>query len=232
LERFHGATPFSRLLRAVAETGIDRIKFATSFPRDFHTDIVAAINEYENLCNWVHLPVQSGSDRVLRAMRRGHTAADYLSRVEAIHNSARRISLTTDIIVGFPGETEEDFRETVDLYEKSQFDSAYLFKYSPRPGTPSAKLVDSVSPQAKRERFILLETVQKRIQEEKLREYVGKRVCVLAENFSAKSRDDLAGHTTCHKVVNFQADKTRLGQILDVVITDAKVNSLRGRVEV
>jgi tRNA-2-methylthio-N6-dimethylallyladenosine synthase len=232
LERFKGATPFSRLLRAVAETGFERIKFATSFPRDFHPDIVAAINECENLCNWVHLPVQSGSDRILRAMRRGHMAADYLKKVEAVQNSSRRISLTTDIIVGFPGETDDDFRETIELYEKCRFDSAYLFKYSPRPGTPSARLDDSVSAQIKRERFLLLEAVQKRIQEEKLREYIGKTVRVLAETFSAKSQNDLSGHTTCHKVVNFEADETKLGQIVEVFITDAKVNSLRGRIAV
>jgi tRNA-2-methylthio-N6-dimethylallyladenosine synthase len=230
LEGFRGATPFSRLLRAAAETGIERIKFTTSFPRDFHPDIVSAINECENLCNWVHLPVQSGSDRILRAMRRGHTSADYLKKVEAIQNSSRQISLTTDIIVGFPGETDVDFRETIELYEKCRFDSAYLFKYSPRPGTPSARLDDSVSAQIKRERFLVLESVQKRIQEEKSREYIGKTVRVLAESFSAKSQDDLSGHTTCHKVVNFEADKTKLGQIIEVFITDAKVNSLRGRI--
>jgi tRNA-2-methylthio-N6-dimethylallyladenosine synthase len=180
----------------------------------------------------VHLPVQSGSDRILRAMRRGHTSADYLKKVEAIQNSSRRISLTTDIIVGFPGETDVDFRETIELYEKCRFDSAYLFKYSPRPGTPSAKLDDSVSAQIKRERFLLLEAVQKRIQEEKLRECIGKTVQVLTENFSAKSQNDLSGHTTCHKVVNFEADETKLGQIVEVFITDAKVNSLRGRIAV
>jgi tRNA-2-methylthio-N6-dimethylallyladenosine synthase len=232
LERFKGATPFSRLLRAAAETGIERIKFTTSFPRDFHPDIVSAINECENLCNWVHLPVQSGSDRILRAMRRGHTSADYLKKVEAIQNSSRRISLTTDIIVGFPGETDVDFRETVELYEKCRFDSAYLFKYSPRPGTPSARLDDSVSAQIKRERFLVLESAQKRIQEEKLKEYIGETVRVLAECFSAKSQNDLSGHTTCHKVVNFEADETKLGQIIEVFITDAKVNSLRGRIAV
>src|SRR6478672_4691155 len=110
MEKFQGATPFSRLLRAVAATGIERIKFTTSFPRDFHADIVAAINENENLCNWVHLPVQSGSDRILKSMRRGHTAESYLRRIDVIKNSKREISLTTDIIVGFPGETDEDFQ--------------------------------------------------------------------------------------------------------------------------
>ncbi|MDQ4121847.1 MAG: tRNA (N6-isopentenyl adenosine(37)-C2)-methylthiotransferase MiaB [Acidobacteriota bacterium] len=228
-EGIKGATPFSKLLRAVAQTGIERIKFTTSFPRDFHPDIVEAINEYENLCNWVHLPVQSGSDRILRAMRRGHSSADYLKKIEVIERSQRRISLTTDIIVGFPSETDQDFRETVELYEKCRFDTAYLFKYSPRPGTPSAQIEDSVSDQTKRERFLILESVQKRIQEEKLKEFVGKTVQVLAENFSAKSENDLTGHTTCHKVVNFESDNCRLGQIVEVFITDAKTNSLRGK---
>src|SRR5437870_2192061 len=111
LEGFKGATSFSRLLRAVAATGMDRIKFTTSFPRDFHPDIVAAIDENENLCNWIHLPVQSGSDRVLRAMRRGHTAADYLHRIDTIKNARRRMAITSDIIIGFPGETEADFEK-------------------------------------------------------------------------------------------------------------------------
>src|ERR1051325_3272316 len=111
LEGFAGATPFSRLLRAVAATGIERVKFTTSFPRDFHADIVAAIDEHENLCDWVHLPVQSGNDRVLRAMRRGYKVSDYLRRVEAIRASRRRLALTSDVIVGFPGETSEEFEE-------------------------------------------------------------------------------------------------------------------------
>src|SRR2546423_12421369 len=115
LEKIKGATPFCRLLRAVAATEMERIKFTTSFPRDFHPDIVAAIDEHGNLCEWIHLPVQSGSDRVLRAMRRGHTAADYLKRISAVRSARRNMSITSDIIVGFPGETAADFRETVEL---------------------------------------------------------------------------------------------------------------------
>ena len=114
LEGFAGATPFCRLLRAVAATGLPRIKFTTSFPRDFHPDIVSAIEENPNLCDWVHLPVQSGSDRILKLMRRGHKRSDYLERIQRIKNSSRRLALTSDIIVGFPGETDEDFQQTVD----------------------------------------------------------------------------------------------------------------------
>jgi tRNA-2-methylthio-N6-dimethylallyladenosine synthase len=230
MEKFSGATPFSRLLRAVASVGIERIKFNTSFPRDFHPDIVKAINEWENLCNWVHLPVQSGSDNILRAMRRGHTSDNYLKRINAVKNSKRDISLTTDIIVGFPGETEDDFERTLGLYERCRFDMAYIFKYSPREGTPSAALPESVSPQEKRERFLRLEAVQKRIQSESLQSYVGRTVDVLAERFSAKSEKELTGHSTCHKVVNFVAEPERLGQVVKVKITEHKVNSLRGKI--
>ena len=162
LEDFKGATQFSRLLRAVAATGMERIKFTTSFPRDFHPDIVAAIDEHENLCNWVHLPVQSGSDRVLRAMRRGYSATDYLRRIEAIKNARRQIAITSDIIIGFPGETDQDFRDTMSLVANVRYDGLYIFKYSERPGTPAAKLIDDVTKSEKSARFQELEELQKR----------------------------------------------------------------------
>lgn len=228
LESFPGATPFSRLLRAVAATGIERIKFTTSFPRDFHADIVKAMDEHENLCNWVHLPVQSGSDKILRSMRRGYTAGRYLERVEAIKNSRRRIALTSDIIVGFPGETEEDFNATMRLVEQCQYDGLYIFKYSERPGTPSALMPDDVSKKTKAERFLALEGLQKSIQSRIYSDYVGCRVNVLVEGESAKSDRDLTGHSTCHKVVNFRSDENLVGQVLPVRITEAKSNSLYG----
>lgn len=228
LENFCGATPFSRLLRAVAATGIERIKFATSFPRDFHPDIVNAINEHNNLCNWVHLPVQSGSNNVLRTMRRGHTIENYKKRIDAVKDSPKNISLTTDIIIGFPGETEEDFEQTIDLVEYCEFDSAFIFKYSPRPGTPAAAMEDNVSNEVKKSRFIKLEAVQKGIQQKIYRETVGTTLEVLAEKESASHKGQLSGHSTCHKVVNFEAAKTRLGQISTVKITESKANSLFG----
>src|SRR5207253_5250641 len=160
LEEYKGATPFSRLLRAAAATEMERIKFTTSFPRDFHPDIVAAIDEHDNLCEWIHLPVQSGSDRVLRMMRRGHTASDYLKRIAAIKNARRRIAITSDIIVGFPGESEADFRDTIRLIEQVGYDGLYIFKYSERPGTPAARLEDNVSKNEKGRRFMELEETQ------------------------------------------------------------------------
>lgn len=230
LENFAGATPFSRLMRAVASTGMPRVKFTTSFPRDFHTDIVKAIEEFQNLCNWVHLPIQSGNNRVLRAMRRGHKVENYLERVAVIKNSQRGISLTSDMIVGFPGETEEEFEDTLRLVEECRFHGLYIFKYSKRGGTPAAKLIDNVLPAEKTRRFLALENLQMRIQGEIYRSYIGKTVEVLVEGFSARSESDLKGHTTCNKVVNFRADAGFIGKVLKVRVTEAKAHSLFGEI--
>src|SRR5262245_4492307 len=228
LEGFAGATPFSRLLRAVAATGMPRIKFTTSFPRDFHPDIVSALEENSNLCDWIHLPVQSGSDRILKLMRRGHTRSDYFTRIERIKNSMRRLALTSDVIVGFPGETDDDFQQTLSLVEQCSYDSLYIFKYSRRKGTPAANFTDSVSEEQKTARFLELERVQKKAQEKVFGSYVGRTLNVLVERQSSRSQSDLAGHSTCHKVVNFPGHKGLEGAILDVLITEAKTNSLYG----
>ena len=228
LEGFKGATQFCRLLRAVAATGMERVKFTTSFPRDFHPDIVAAIDEHENLCDWVHLPVQSGSDRILRAMRRGHTVVDYLRRVETIKKARRRIAITSDIIIGFPGETDADFRDTMALVERVGYHGLYLFKYSERPGTPAAKLEDDVSRQEKSERFAALEQIQRQQQQRIYRDYLGREVRVLAEAASSKSESDVTGHSTCHKVVNFPRGEVSLGDVINVRVTEVKPNSLYG----
>jgi len=228
LEGFKGATPFCRLLRAVAATGMPRIKFTTSFPRDFHPDIVAAIEEHENLCDWIHLPVQSGSDRILKLMRRGHTRNDYWRRIERIKNSRRLLALTSDIIVGFPGETDEDFRQTLELVEQCEYDSLYLFKYSKRSGTPAANLVDDVSEQEKKTRFLELEAAQRKHQDRIYQSYVGRTLQVLVEKQSSRSESDLSGHSTCNKVVNFAGDRSLEGEIVNVTVTTAKTNSLYG----
>jgi tRNA-2-methylthio-N6-dimethylallyladenosine synthase len=228
LDGFAGATPFSRLLRAVAATGMARIKFTTSFPRDFHSDIVKAIEENENLCDWVHLPVQSGSDRILKMMRRGHTRSDYLKRIDRIKNSKRRLALTSDVIVGFPGETDADFRQTLSLVQECDYDSLYIFKYSKRRGTPAANFEDTVSEKEKTARFLELEKVHRHAQKKVYKSYIGRTLSVLAERKSSRSESDLAGHSTCHKVVNFAGDGSCEGDIVDVVITAAKTNSLYG----
>jgi tRNA-2-methylthio-N6-dimethylallyladenosine synthase len=228
LEHFAGATPFCRLLRAVAATGVPRIKFTTSFPRDFHPDIVSAIEENLNLCDWVHLPVQSGSDRILKLMRRGHKRTDYLERVDRIKKSRRRLALTSDIIVGFPGETEKDFQQTVDLVEQCKYDGLYIFKYSKRPGTPAANLSDDVSEEEKTARFLELERIQRHAQQAVYDAYIGRTITVLAERQSSRSNSDLVGHSTCHKVVNFPGRDSIEGEIVEVLVTEAKANSLYG----
>ena len=228
LERFKGATPFSRLLRAVAATSMPRIKFTTSFPRDFHPDIVSAMDENENLCNWIHLPVQSGSDRVLKAMRRGYSVDGYLRCIDTIKNARRNYALTTDVIVGFPGETSEDFNKTLELVLKCQYDGLYIFKYSERRGTPAEKLEDDVNEAEKSERFIALENIQSSIQRRIFENYLGENLPVLVEGVSARSADDLTGHSTCNKVVNFPGAESLIGQIVNVRISAAKSHSLYG----
>ncbi len=228
LEGVSGATPFCRLLRAVAATGLPRIKFTTSFPRDFHPDIISAIEENQNLCDWVHLPVQSGSDRILKLMRRGHKRSGYLERIQRIKNSRRRLALTSDIIVGFPGETDDDFQQTVDLVRECDYDSIYIFKYSKRAGTPAAEFHDNVPDKEKTARFLELEKVHRAAQEKIYSSYVGRTLSVLAERQSSRSEDDLSGHSTCHKVVNFSGDRGLEGEIVDVLVTAAKTNSLYG----
>jgi tRNA-2-methylthio-N6-dimethylallyladenosine synthase len=230
LEEYRGSTPFTRLLRAVAATGMERIKFATSFPRDFHPDIVAAIDEHENLCEWIHLPVQTGSDRVLRAMRRGHTASEYLHKIVSIKQARRPMAITSDIIVGFPGETEADFRATLRLMEEVEYHALYIFKYSVRPGTPAAKLDDDVSRTEKTARFLELEKIQHQLQQKVYESYIGRDIKVLVERPSSKSDQDMSGHSTCHKIVNFSGGAVLLGNVVTVRVTEAKPNSLYGQV--
>ncbi len=229
LEGYDGATPFSRLLRAVAATGMERIKFTTSFPRDFHPDIVSALEEFPNLCDWIHLPVQSGSDRMLKAMRRGHTAGDYLRRIDAIKSSQRRLAVTSDIIVGFPGESESDFEDTMRLVEQCRYDGLYIFKYSKRAGTPAAALEDVIPETEKTSRFLALEQLQESIQEQVYGDYVGRTLSVLTEKQSARSADDMTGHSSCHKVINFRNGNVQPGEIVNVLITEAKSYSLYGK---
>lgn len=230
LEGFEGKSAFSRLLRAAASTGIERIKFTTSFPRDFNEDIVEAIETHENLCNWVHLPVQSGSNRTLAAMKRGHTIERYLKQIDRIRNASRDIAITTDIIVGFPGETEADFQDSVRMVEYCGFDMAYIFKYSPRPGTPAYTMPDDVTLAEKTLRFLELERAQKASQNSRLQRYLKQTLKVLAENASTRSVG-LTGHSTCHKVVNFAGSRELLGNVVDVEITEIKANSLFGKLK-
>jgi tRNA-2-methylthio-N6-dimethylallyladenosine synthase len=163
-------------------------------------------------------------------MRRGYTRENYLDRIERIRSAKRRMSITTDIIVGFPGETEFDFDETMSLVQVCQYDSLYAFKYSVRPGTPAAALGSDVSEDVKASRLATLLEAQKCLQRSIFESYVGRKVKVLVEGISAKCDQDLTGHTTCQKVVNFRADHSEMGKVVEVVITEAKENSLYGSV--
>lgn len=220
---------FAQLLARVAsESHIPRIKFTTSYPRDFDRGIVNVIDEYANLCEWVHLPVQSGSNRILRAMRRGYSREEYLEKISFIKMAKKDISITGDIIIGFPGETEEDFNQTLSLVAEVEYDGLYIFNYSPRPNTPASAYPDSVSDEIKGERFQKLQELQRRIQMYRYNRYLGKTVEVLVEGESARSSKDYYGHTRCNKVVNFPADAEIIGQIAKVKISEVKPNSLYG----
>lgn len=224
-----GEVSFAGLLERVArESGIQRIKYTTSYPKDFTSDIVKVMDEYPNLCEWVHLPAQSGSDRVLRAMRRGYSRRDYLEKIDWIKSANKDYSITGDIIVGFPGETDEDFNETLSLAAEVEYDSLYIFKYSPRPHTPASTYQDTVSEEKKNERFQQLEELQTRIQRQRYSRYLGREVEVLAESVSARSEKDLSGHTRCNKVVNFPCDGNELGDLVKVRIEQVHPHSLYG----
>jgi len=220
---------FAELLRRVAvESGIPRVKFTTSYPRDFDEEIVKVIDEHENLCEWIHLPAQSGSDRVLRAMRRGYTREEYLNKIGAIRRAKKDMAITGDLIVGFPGETDQDFNETLSLVAETEYDGLYIFKYSPRPGTPAAAYNDSIPEEIKRERFLKLEELQLRVQKRRYHRYLNRIVEVLVEGKSTRSDLDLTGHTRCHKVVNFKSDEKLMGELVRVKITETKTHSLYG----
>lgn len=224
-----GEISFARLLERVAtEGGVPRIKYTTSYPRDFDAEVVRVMDSHPNLCEWIHLPAQSGSDRILRAMRRGYTFSDYMTRIAAIRSGAKDYSITGDIIIGFPGETEEDFEQTLQLVAEVEYDGLYIFNYSPRPRTPAAAYQDSVPDEVKAERFAKLQELQRRVQSRRYHRYLGQVVEVLVEGPSARREEDLTGHTRCQKVVNFTGGKELIGRLAQVRITEARPNSLYG----
>ena len=220
---------FSELLLAVADVpGIRRVRFTTSHPRDFGPDIVSAIESQPKLCNHVHLPVQSGSTKVLQEMARTYTRAEYLEKIAMLREAKRPIAITTDIIVGFPGETEADFAETLSLLDEVRYDGLFSFKYSPRPNTPSLKMPDAISEEEKSRRLSILQEKQREIQSERNAALLGTTFDVLV---SGKSRreNQWSGHSSCHKVINFTSQRPELlGTYVQVLVTGAGPNSLVG----
>jgi tRNA-2-methylthio-N6-dimethylallyladenosine synthase len=226
---------FAELLAAVGEVpGIRRVRFTTSHPRDFGRDIIEAIDAVSTVCNHVHLPVQSGSDRVLNAMQRLYTREQYLERIAWMKAAKREISITSDIIVGFPGETEEDFAETLLLLDEVGYDSVFTFKYSPRPNTPSLALEDAIPEEEKARRLEVLMARQKEIQTARYKKYVGTTLEVMVEGRN-ESRKQWIGRTSQNKTLNFTAPETvapRVGMYVPVRATASFPNSLVGEMVV
>lgn len=218
------------LLEDVAKTGIQRVRFVTSHPWDFTDKMIDVIAKYDNICNYIHLPVQSGSSRILKLMGRRYTKESYLQLYKKIRQKVKNCSITTDIIVGFPGETEDDFNETLKLVEECKFDSAFTFIYSPRQGTPASKMSDNVSKEEKEKRLYKLNEIINKYAKEHNDKLVGKVVSVLLENVSQKDSNMLSGYTDTMKLVNVKADKKYIGKIVDVKITEAKTWSLDGEI--
>jgi len=220
---------FSELLLAVAEVqGIRRVRFTTSHPSDFTPDIVEAIERQPKICDHVHLPVQSGSTRVLRAMQRTYSRAEYLEKVAIMRGANRPIAITTDIIVGFPGETESDFEETISLLQEVQYTGLFAFKYSPRPNTPSLSMKDAIPEEEKGRRLAAVQEKQREVQAAGNAGLAGKTFEVLV---SGKSRreNQWTGYTTSHRMINFASQESELlGTYVQVRVTGAGPNSLVG----
>ncbi len=224
------AADLALLIEYVAAVdGIERIRFTTSHPLEFSERLIRAYAEIPMLANYLHLPVQSGSDRMLAAMKRNHTVLEYKARIRRLREVRPDISLSTDIIVGFPGETQRDFADTLKLVEDVRFDQAFSFIYSRRPGTPAASFHDDVPHEEKVRR---LETLQARIHEfgqSYMRRLKNTPQRVLVEKVSERNPKEVAGKTECNRWVNFAGDVRLIGRFADVVITEVKQNSLRGR---
>ncbi len=219
---------FDKLLSEIANMKIERIRFVTSHPWDFTDEMIKIIKDYPNVMPYIHLPVQSGSDKILKLMGRRYTKESYLNLVEKIRKNIPNASLTTDIIVGFPNETEEDFKETLDVVTKCKYDSAFTFIYSKRENTPAAKMEDSIPFNVKQERLQRLNQIVNKyalINNEKL---VNKVVPVLIEGPSQKGEGLYAGYTDTMKLVNVKCDEKDIGKIINVKITEAKTWSLNG----
>jgi tRNA-2-methylthio-N6-dimethylallyladenosine synthase len=216
------------LMDEMRKIDIPRIRFTTSHPRDFDDHLIEVLGKGGNLVEHIHLPVQSGSTDVLKIMARKYTREQYLELVRKIKAAVPDVALTTDIIVGYPNETEEQFEETLSLYREVGYESAYTFIYSPREGTPAAKMNDNVPMEVKKERLQRLNALVNELSAEALKKYEGQVVEVLVEGESKNNPDVLAGYTRKSKLVNFVAPKTAIGKLVQVKITEAKTWSLNG----
>jgi len=219
---------FAHLLDDVRKIGIPRVRFTTSHPRDFDDHLIEVLAKGGNLVEHIHLPVQSGSSEVLKRMARKYNREQYLELVRKIREAIPHVSLTTDIIVGFPGETEEQFEETLSLVREVEYDSAFTFIYSPREGTPAARMEDNVPYEVKKERLLRLNRVQDEISRRKNEALRGQVVEVLVEGESKKNPEILSGRTRTNKLVNFRGPKSLIGQFVQVRISEPLTYTLKG----
>ena len=222
---------FAQLLEAAADTpGLERIRFMTSHPKDISDELIELFGRCDKLCKNIHLPVQSGSTEIMQRMNRRYTRESYLEIVRKLRKVAPDITISTDIIVGFPGETEEQFEETLSLVEEVRYDSAFTFLYSKRKGTPAAEMPDQIPEDIKHERFNRLVEAVNRISAEKNALYRGRVEKVLCEGPSKRNSLTMCGRTDGFKLVNFRGSKEMVGQMVDIEITEGKTFSLEGRV--
>ncbi|MBF0186609.1 MAG: tRNA (N6-isopentenyl adenosine(37)-C2)-methylthiotransferase MiaB [Magnetococcales bacterium] len=215
--------------RLITLSGVDRLRFVTSHPVDMNDDLVEVFGEFEQLCPYMHLPVQSGSDATLTAMKRGHTIDAYLTWIDRLRAARPDIAIASDFIVGFPGETEDDFQRTLELVHRVQYDHAYSFKYSPRSGTEAAALADDIPEEVKAERLSRLQEVINHYQYAHNKKRVGKVESVLVEGVDKRFKGRLTGRTPTFRSVYFDGPESWVGRRVDVMITEGKPNSLRGR---
>ena len=216
------------LIRINKIEGLERIRFMTSHPKDLSFKVIEAVRDCEKVCEHIHLPVQSGSSRLLKKMNRHYDKEYYMNLIKNIKKEIPDIALSTDIIVGFPGETEEDFQDTLDLIRGVEYDSAFTFLYSPRKGTPAAEMDGMVSEEVKHERFNRLVNLVNEISAKKNREYNNKVVEILVEGTSKNDETKLMGRTRTGKLVNFEGSKDNIGKLINVKITKAQSFSLYG----
>jgi tRNA-2-methylthio-N6-dimethylallyladenosine synthase len=229
---FGNGVNFPALIRAVAGVrGIERIRFTTSHPKDLSDELIGCFATVEKLCGHIHLPVQAGSDRVLERMNRGYTAADYREKVRRLREARPDIAVTSDMIVGFPGEEEEDFQKTLALMEAVKFDGLFSFRYSERAETAAVSLPGKVEEGMKRDRLRRLQKLQDAHTAERNRRLEGRRVAVLVEGPSRNSRQDMTGRTSCNRIVNFSGGSDLIGSIVTVGIRETYQHSLRGELE-
>ena len=226
-----GQNSFAELLKMLNDVdGLERIRFMTSNPKDLSDELIEAFAVCDKLCRNLHLPIQSGSNRVLKRMNRKYTREDYLKLIEKLRKTVPNITLSTDIIVGFPGETNEDFEETLSIVKEVEYDSAFTFIYSIRKGTPAEKFEDQIEESEKHRRFDLLLNAVNEISEKKNKAYQDRVEKVLVDGVSKNDKSTLTGRTDGFKLVNFAGKKELIGSIVDVKITDAKTFSLFGEV--